>query len=132
MGETKEKLDLIEHAIKTYPGTDMTLLSEVESLKNLYYDLSVDLWGDGIRSAHQFETEPSISGRIGIVSYQLYGSRTGVTATHRKNKAAAQQQYDAFRGKFDAMILRVKALEKKLADAKVPYIKGKDENWKEE
>jgi photosystem II stability/assembly factor-like uncharacterized protein len=132
MGETNEKLKLIEQAIKTYPGTDMSLLSEVESLKNLYYDLSVELWGDGIRSSHEFETVPSISGRIGRVSYQLYGSRTGVTATHRKNKAAAQEQYDAFRVKFNAMILRVKALEKKLADAKIPYIKGKDETWKEE
>ena len=132
MGETNEKLKLIEHAIKTYPGTDMTFLSEVEELKNIYYDLSVELWGDRIRSSHEFETIPSIAGRIGMVSYQLYGSRTGVTATHRKNKEAAQELYDAFRVKFNAMIVRVKALEKKLADAKIPYIKGKDENWKEE
>lgn len=132
MGETSDKLKYIEHAIKTYPGTDMNLLTEVELLKNLYHDLSVEFWGDRIRSTHQFETEPSIAGRIGMVSYQLYGSRTGVTATHRKNYAAAQQQYNEFRTKLDGMILRVKALELRLADAKIPYIKGKDENWKEE
>lgn len=132
MGETNDKLQLIEHAIKTYPGTDMTLLAEVESLKNLYHDLSVDFWGDGIRASKEFETTPSITGRIGMVSYQLYGSRSGVTVTQRKNKDATQVQYDAFRTKFNAMIVRVKALEKKLADAKIPYIKGKDENWKED
>ena len=132
MGETNEKLKLMEHAIKTYPGTDIRLLSEVEALKNSYHDLSVELWGDGIRSSHEFETVPSLSGRIGMVSYQLYSSRTGVSATHRKNKESAQQQYDAFRQSFDGMIIRVKALESKLAAAKIPYIKGKDENWKED
>lgn len=132
MGEMDEKLKYMEHAIKTYPGTDMKLLAEVESLKNIYHDLSVDLWGDRIRSSHEFETTPSIAGRIGIVSYQLYGSRTGVTATHKKNKQMAEEQYQAFRKQFDAFIVRIKALETKLADAKIPYIKGKDENWKEE
>lgn len=132
MEETSEKLKFIEHAIKSYPGTDMSLLTEVEALKNTYHDLSVDLWGDRIRSSHEFETTPSISGRIGIVSYQLSGSRSGVTATHRRNKEMAQQQYDAFRTKFNSMILRVKALEEKLAAANIPYIKGKDENWKED
>lgn len=132
MRETNEKLQLLEHAIKTYPGTDLSLLKEVESLKNLYHDLSVDLWGDGIRASHEFETQPSIAGRIGIVSYQLYGSRSGVTATQRKNKEMAQQQYEAFRTKLNGMIVRVRDLEKKLDDAKIPYIKGKDENWKEE
>ncbi|MDG1334406.1 MAG: glycosyl hydrolase [Crocinitomicaceae bacterium] len=132
MGETSEKLKYMEHALKVYPGTDMSLLTEVEDLKNVYHDLTVEFWGDRIRSSHEFETEPSISGRIGMVSYQLSGSRTGVTATHRKNKAAAEELYNAYRVKFNAMILRVKALEKKLDDAKIPYIKGKDENWKED
>jgi len=132
MGETSEKLKFIEKAIKTYPGTDMSLLAEVESLKNLYHDLTVEFWGDRIRSSHEFETAPSIASRIGIVSYQLYGSRTGVTDTHRKNKATAEEQYNNFRKKLDDMILRVKALEKKLDAAKIPYIKGKDETWKEE
>ena len=132
MGETNEKLKFIEQAIKTYPGTDMSLLTEVEALKNVYHNLTVSLWGDGIRSSHEFETAPSIAGRIGIVSYQMYGSRSGVTASQRKNKESAQQEYDAFRVKFNAMILRVKALEEKLAAAKIPYIKGKDENWKED
>lgn len=132
MGETNDKLALIEHAIKTYPGTDIQLLSEVEALKNLYHDLSVELWGDGIRASHEFETEPSITGRIGIVSYQMYGSRSGVTATQRKNKEMAEVQYTQFRTTFDEMIVRVRALEAKLVAAKIPYIKGKDENWKED
>lgn len=132
MGEMSEKLKYIEHALKTYPGTDMKLLAEVESLKNVYHDLTVDFWGDRIRSSHEFETTPSISSRIGMVSYQLYGSRTGVTNTHKQNKKMAEEQYNAFRTDFNAFIVRIKALEKKLEDAKIPYIKGKDENWKEE
>ncbi len=132
MGETNEKLKLIEHAIKSYPGVDINLLIETEALKTLYQDLKVQFWGDYIKSSREFETEPSISGRIGMVKYQLFENRSSVTATQRKNKNAAQQQYETFRTSFDAMIVRLRTLESKLDAAKIPYTKGKNENWKEE
>jgi len=132
VGETGEKIKLLEHAIKTYPNTDLNLLLEMEALKTKLDGCKVMLWGDGIKSSHEFETEPSISGRIGIVHYQLFSNTTGVTQTQRDNKAIAEEEYAAFRVILDDVIVRVKAVEKKLEAASMPYIKGKDENWKED
>ncbi|MBL4861796.1 MAG: glycosyl hydrolase [Crocinitomicaceae bacterium] len=132
VGETSEKIKLLEHAIKTYPNTDLNLLLEMEALKTKLDGCKVMLWGDGIKSSHEFETEPSISGRIGIVHYQLFSNTTGVTQTQRDNKAIAEEEYAAFRVILDDVIVRVKAVEKKLEAASMPYIKGKDENWKED
>ncbi|MDX2362640.1 MAG: glycosyl hydrolase [Crocinitomicaceae bacterium] len=132
IGETEDRLKLIEHAIKNYPGVDLNLLKEVEELKNQLSDCELMLWGDWLRSRHQFETSPSISDRLGTVYYQLSNNTTGVTNTQRKNKAIAEEEYAAFRIKLDDVIVRLKVIEKKLEDASVPYIKGKDEGWKEE
>ncbi|MCH2224706.1 MAG: glycosyl hydrolase [Crocinitomicaceae bacterium] len=132
MSETNDKLKLIEHAIKVYPGVDLALLKEVEDLKTSYFDCTVKLWGDRIRSSHEFETSPSIAGRIGMVQYQLFANRSGVTKTQRENKQVAEQEYAEFRKKLDDIIIRVRALEQKLDAANVPYIKGKDENWNED
>lgn len=132
LSETNEKLKFYEHAIKNYPGTDLSLLKEVESLKNQLSDCGTMLWGDGIKSSHEFETIPSISGRIGMVYYQVFENTTSVTQTHRNNKAIGEEEYAEFRKKLDDAIIRVRAIEEKLSDVPVPYIKGKDENWKDD
>ena len=131
LNETSEKLKYYEAAIKNYPNTDLTLLKEIEALKNQLEDCEVMLWGDGLKSSNEFETEPSISGRIGTVYYQTFSNTTGITQTQRDNKKIAEEEYVAFRKKLDDAIIRLKAVEEKLSEVPVPYIKGKDENWKE-
>ena len=131
MGETSDKLALIEHAVKNYPGVDINILTEVEQLKNELTECEILLWGDWLRSSHEFETKPSISGRVGRVYYQLFSNTSGVTQSQRTHKAIAEEDYANFRRKLDAVIVRLRNIEKTLEDANVPYIKGKDENWKE-
>lgn len=131
LNETSEKLKYYEAAIKNYPNTDLTLLKEIEALKNQLEDCEVMLWGDGLKSSNEFETKPSISGRIGTVYYQTFSNTTGITQTQRDNKKIAEEEYVAFRKKLDDAIIRLKAVEEKLSEVPVPYIKGKDENWKE-
>ena len=132
IGETEDKLKLYNHVIKTYPNVDLTLLSEVKAIDSILEECKLMLWGDGLKSSHEFETAPSISGRIGIVEYQLSTNTTGVTNTQRTNKAVAEEAYTEFRILLDSAIVKLKALEDKLAKSNIPYIKGKDENWKED
>lgn len=132
MHETNDKLKYFEEAIKNYPNTDMSLLKEIEDLKNQLEDCQIMLYGDGLKSSHEFETEPGIAGRIGMVYYQVFENTTGVTQTHRTNKAIAEEAYTEFRTKLDDAIVRLRAIEEKLSEVPIPYVKGKDENWKED
>lgn len=132
MHETKDKLKYDEHAIKMYPNVDLSLLKEVESIKNQLTICEKMLWGDGLKASHEVETEPSISDRIGNVFYSLFSNTTGVTSTQRKNKLIAEEEYIDFRKKLDSIIVQLKALEAQLEAASIPYIKGKDESWKED
>lgn len=131
MSESKEKLEAMQHALVTYPNTDLKLLEETRALRLIYDECSIALWGDGLKTSKEVETVPSITGRLGLVEYMLSDNTTGVTKSQRTNKAIAQEEYLEFRKKMDAMIVCLKALEDQLEKASIPYIKGKDESWKE-
>ena len=129
MSETKEKIDLIEKALLNYPNTDLNLLESIRSMKLTYKDLEVMMWGDRARSSRDFETAPSISGRLGMVGYQLYQNTAGVSNTHRANRSIAEKQYKELKTKLNQIITYLTAVEKKL-DGIIPYTKSKGEDWK--
>jgi photosystem II stability/assembly factor-like uncharacterized protein len=132
LNEIGDKLKYIEQAVRSYPGTDITLLSEIDAIKAELNECRVMLWGDWIKSSHEFETVPSIAGRLGTVHYQLFANTTSATKSQKENIAIVAEEYAEFRKKLDANIVKIKAIEAKLKDANIPYIKGKDENWKED
>ena len=131
MGETSDKLKYYERALIDYPNADIKLLKEVETLKNQLEECQIMLWGDGLKSSYEFETKPGIAGRIGMVYYQVFGNTTGVTQTHRENKKIGDEEYLVFRKKLDDVIVRLRVIEEKCKEVPIPYIKGKDENWKD-
>ena len=131
MNETGDKLSAIEHALITYPNTDLKLLEETRALSAIQTECYIALNGDGLKTSMEFETSPSIAGRLGLVEYMLSENTTGVTETQKRNLSIVQEEYMEFRKKLDDMIIRVKALETRLEQVPVPYIKGKDESWKE-
>jgi hypothetical protein len=88
------------------------------------------MWGDKIKEKHEFEFDPSISSRLGMVEYQLYDNTSGVTKTHRANKEIAEEQYNAMRTKLNDAIKRLEILQAKLDAMNVPYTKSKGAGWK--
>ena len=132
LSETDDRLKLIEFAVRNYPSAPLSLLPEIESIKIRMNECKKTLWGDWIRSSHEFETEPSIAGRLGMVEYQLFDNTGGVTKTQRENKAIAEEELAAFRPKLNQLMIELKAIENKLDAKKIPYTKARDENWKEE
>lgn len=131
MNESKEKLDAIHYALLTYPNTDMKLMEETKALKLIYDECAIAFWGDGLKASKEFETAPSIAGRMGLIEYMVSDNTTGVTENQKKNKVIIQDEYLEFRKKLDDMIIRIKSLETRLDQVPIPYIKGKDESWKE-
>ena len=131
LGESNEKIKLIEYAVKSYPNADINLLTEIEALKIKLNECSILLWGDHLKSEHEFESTPSIAGRIGMVYYQTFSNTTSITQTQRDNKILAEEQYKEFRVLLNDVIVRIKGIEQQLEKSSIPYIKGKDENWKE-
>jgi hypothetical protein len=131
MGETKESIEVIEKALLNYPNTDLSLLKSIREMKVSLKGLELLMWGDNARSSRDFETVPSISGRLGMVGYQIYQNTAGVTKTHRSNNQIAENQYNALRIELNQIIADLNTVEAKL-EGIIPYTKNKGANWKKD
>jgi hypothetical protein len=109
----------------------MALLAEVRKLKLLKEEAKVTLYGDGLRTKHEFETVPSLTGRLGILEYQVSDNTTGVSKTHQANLSMVQQQYDSLYPQLQDYYKRIAALQLELEKSNIPYTKARL-NWKED
>lgn len=132
MQEANEKLNLIEAAILGYPKADLQWIKEVRAMNLQLEQCKIALYGDRVLSSREFETVPSIMGRLGMTEYQLSSNTTGVSNTHRKNLKIAQEEYAEFRTQLDDVLTKLKNLESRLAAVPIPYTKGADKSWKED
>ena len=66
-----------------------------------------------------------------MVYYQLFSNTSKVTSTQKTNYTISLEDYSKFREDFDSVIKQIKTIEDKLDASGIPYIKGKDENWKQ-
>lgn len=129
--EANQELELIEKAILNFPNTNMALLAEVRKLKLLKEEAKVTLYGDGLRTKHEFETVPSLTSRLGLLEYQLSDNTTGVSKTHQSNLSMVQQQYDSLYPQLQDYYKRLAALQLELEKSNIPYTKSRL-NWKED
>ena len=132
MSETNEKLELINYALTNYPNTPIKLIEQTKAIKHNLEQCSILLYGDNLISHLEFETPISIMNRFGTVEYQLFETTTSVTATQRKNIEITKEEYAVFRSKLNEQIIALEQIEKQLQDIQLPYLKGGDQNWKEE
>jgi photosystem II stability/assembly factor-like uncharacterized protein len=132
MSETKEKLDLIQTALISYPNTDTKMLEEVKTLKTELQKCQVIMNGDRTKSSREFETVPGINERLGLVEYAIYENTVDVSITRKRNLSIVQEEYSELRKILDEIIKRTRAIEEKLDNQGIPYTKGKTENWKED
>ena len=132
MSETNEKLELINYALTNYPNTPIKLIEQTKAIKHNLEQCSILLYGDNLIAHLEFETPTSIMNRFGTVEYQLFETTTSVTATQRKNIDITKEEFAVFRSKLNEQIIALEQIEKQLQDIQLPYLKGGDQNWKEE
>jgi photosystem II stability/assembly factor-like uncharacterized protein len=132
MSETNEKLELINYALTNYPNAPIKLIEQTKAIKHNLEQCSILLYGDNLIAHLEFETPTSIMNRFGTVEYQLFETTTSVTATQRKNIEITKEEYAVFRSKLNEQIIALEQIEKQLQDIQLPYLKGADQNWKEE
>jgi hypothetical protein len=80
------------------------------------------MWGDRIKTAREFEVEPSLSERLNMLEYKLYENRSGVSNTHRRNKEIVAEEHTALKTQIEAMRSKIDVLISELKKAGVPYI----------
>jgi hypothetical protein len=125
------QLGLVETALLNYPNTDVRLLKEVKALSLGLDSCKLIMYGDELLTKHEFESAPSMTGRLGMVEYMLYDNTTGVTNTHRSNLAAVNEEFTGVSARIKQMLTTFYGIEEQLALVPIPYTKSRGLLWKE-
>lgn len=131
LNEADEKLRLLKTAIIEYPNTNVNLLKDVKAIESSIIDLKVKLYGDEVKASLEMETKPSITGRIGTVQWQRYGTTSAPTQTQKDAIKIAEEEYILIRPQIDAVVNQVNDLRNKLGNIKIPYIKNTGKYFKQ-
>ena len=91
--------------------------------------IGIQLNGDQTVARREFETAPSINGRIGDVEGGIWNSTSVITETFKKDYAIASKGLTTVLTAMRKLDTEIKALEKELDLNKAPYTPGRWPEW---
>ncbi|MBK8571174.1 MAG: glycosyl hydrolase [Holophagaceae bacterium] len=123
--EAQRRLEHVRKALVETPAAPDTQLAAARVLHGDLKDLRDLLEGDATVAARQEPTVPGILGRIGDVTGSVWGTTQLPTLSQRQNLAWAEAGLEGFQGRFDRVLVGLKALEDALEAAKAPHTPGR-------
>jgi len=130
--EKKEKLNYIEKAVEAFPAVPLDMITEIKELEDEMYAIRLALYGDRTRSSRDFETDPSLNGRVGYAAYSSWWNTAEPTETAKQQLAIAREEYVGILNRMREVAKSVEEIEKRLVEMKVPYTPGRGADWGEE
>jgi hypothetical protein len=119
------KLEQAQNAIRESAANPAAILEKSYMLQKDLQQLSILMNGDGTRARREFETAPSISGRIGSAQGASWSSSAPIPETQKASLAIAEKQLMDFENKLKAAEARMKEIEDELNQLKAPYYPGR-------
>lgn len=130
--DNQKKLKFIEKAVEGYPSVPLSLMDELNKLDDEMYDLSLELFGDNTLSSREFETKPSLNGRLGYAAYSSWWNTAEPTKTARKQVAIAEELYEDILSRVQNVGTQIEDIERRLIEMRVPYTPGQGSDWRED
>lgn len=130
--ELSRNLNHIQTAILDMPAAPDGLLAQASELKQQLNELSRKMNGDRTLARHQFETPPSIGGRIGRCEYGLWDVTSAPTQVYQDAYRIAAKEFGPALNELKLIAAEITALEKQLEINNAPYTPGRWPQWSQE
>jgi photosystem II stability/assembly factor-like uncharacterized protein len=123
--ELKGEMKFIRVAIDKTPSSQSELMNDYAEIQSSITDIENKLNGDPIATKLDLDRPPSISNRIGLISYEQSNSTSKPTKTHLDTYEIAKTEFEPIYGQVKALISsKLEALRKKLKASGAPYTPG--------
>lgn len=130
--ELDNKLKHIKEAIRLTPSIPFEKNKDVKMLEEKMRGISLRMNGDPSLSRRQFETAPSISGRINSVMFGMFSSTSAPTKTMEQGYEIAAEEFQPVYASLKEVVKEVKEMEKMLEKYGAPYTPGRMPVWNKE
>ena len=129
-GELVNKIKYIKQAIIETPRLTTDISKTITDLEKRLTRVNNQLNGDATLARREFETTPSINGRIGAIVGALWNTTAAPTNTFIDSYATAAKQFTPVYNEIKAIDAEVKKLEDILEKSNAPYTPGRLPEWK--
>ncbi|OJJ17065.1 glycosyl hydrolase [marine bacterium AO1-C] len=128
--ELQNKVRHMRVAVINAPNVPIKTLEDIRKVDKQLRSINRTLNGDYSLSRRQFETPPSVAGRIGTVNYQLSNTTAPPTKTHKENLKIAEEDFAKVFTQLKKIVNEdIKKIEKALENAGAPYTPGRVPQW---
>jgi len=128
-GNMRNRLNNINAATQDMLAPPKAILEKAYALVQELNAIGIQLNGDQSRARREFETPPSINGRIGDIEGGVWNSTSAITETYKNDYAIASKGLTAVLAAMRKLDTEIKALEKELDLNKAPYTPGRWPEW---
>jgi hypothetical protein len=128
--ELVNRLKYLKAAVVQTPGAPLEVTTQLASLEKRLNAVNVTMNGDATRARREFETEPSVNGRIGTIRYQLWNVSSDVPGAYQESYNIAEKQFAPIYNEIKSIGEEMKNVESTMEKRGAPYTPGRLPEWK--
>jgi len=129
--EMTNKIKFIKAAILDAPVAMPQVVEQVAVIEKNLAAIEIKLNGDASLAKREFETLPSINGRITTIEGALWTATAAPTQTAQQSYEVASKQFSAVLPELKAADEEIKKVEAALETNRAPYTPGRLPTWQE-
>jgi len=127
--EMVNKIKYIKQVIIETPNLPLSVSKTIAALEKRLTDVNTKLNGDATLARREFESSPSINGRIGSIAGGLWTTTAAPTTNFINSYQTAARQFTPVYNELKAIGTEMKNLENILDTNKAPYTPGRLPEW---
>jgi len=124
------RLGHIQTAIQDMPAPPQDLLKKTYEVNDRLNTVSLQLNGDPARARREFETTPSINGRVALMAHSMWNTTSAPTQTFEENYQIAAKQFGPALEALKAIDRVLETIEQGLEQGGAPATPGRWPDWK--
>ncbi|MEM6343333.1 MAG: glycosyl hydrolase [Bacteroidota bacterium] len=130
--DLKKRMDYLKAAVRNTPDVPLDMLGKIKEIEQGLQEISLALNGDPSLSRRQFETVPSVSGRVGRILWGLGSSSSAIPTEMKEQYEIAGDLFEPVMEQLEGVVSSVQKLEKELEAMGAPYTPGRMPSWNRE
>lgn len=128
--ELVNRVRYLKAAILLTPNAPLEISSQLAAVDKRLNAVNVLLNGDATRARRDFETSPTVNGRLGGIMYQLWNSTSGIPGDYMSSYSIAEKQFSPIYAEIKSIGEEVKKIEATMEKSGAPYTPGRLPEYK--
>jgi hypothetical protein len=128
--ELVNRVRYLNAAVLQTPNASLDIASQLAALDKRLNAVNVPLNGDATRARREFETSPSVNGRLGSIMFQIWNSTSAVPGDYMTSYDIAEKQFSPIYTEIKSIGEEVKKIEATMEKSGAPYTPGRLPDWK--